>query len=60
MSAIYKPDEIKLLTAVLDRACLETGAHNRMDRAVLAMRILYAAGKGERDPERLLALTIAA
>jgi hypothetical protein len=60
MSAAYKPEEIKLFTAVLDCACEQTSAHNRIDRAIIAMRILYAAGKGERDPERLLARAIAA
>ncbi len=55
MSAIYRPDEIQLLASVLDRACAETYVRKRIDRAILAMRILNAAAMGERDPERLLA-----
>jgi hypothetical protein len=54
MSAFYQPKEIDLFASVLDRACAQKSVNEPVDKEILAMRILHAAEKGERDPERLL------
>jgi hypothetical protein len=54
MSAFYQPKEIDLLASVLDRACAEKPVIKEADKEAVAVRILYEAERGERDPDRLL------
>ncbi len=51
----FKPDEIKLMRSVLDEAAIILPKVERTSakKAKLASRILAAAAKGERDPNRL-------
>ncbi|QHO72493.1 hypothetical protein ACH79_07525 [Bradyrhizobium sp. CCBAU 051011] len=51
----FKPDEIKLMRSVLDEASIILPKAERTSamKAKLASRILAAAAKGERDPNRL-------
>ena len=51
----FKPDEIKLMRSVLDEAAIILPKAERTSamKAKLASRILAAAAKGERDPNRL-------
>jgi hypothetical protein len=51
----FKPDEIKLMRSVLDEAAIILPKADRTSamKAKLATRILAAAAKGERDPNRL-------
>jgi hypothetical protein len=51
----YQPDEIKLMRSVLDEAAIILPEAERTSamKAKLASRILAAAAKGERDPNKL-------
>jgi hypothetical protein len=51
----FKPDEIELMRSVLDEAAIILPKADRTSamKAKLATRILAAAAKGERDPNRL-------
>ena len=51
----FKPDEIKLMRSVLDEVAIILPKADRTSamKAKLATRILAAAAKGERDPNRL-------
>jgi hypothetical protein len=53
----FDQETIALLRATLDRAWASVPPSQRaaMNRSVLAERILKAAAKGERDPDRLRA-----
>ena len=53
----FDPKTIALLRTTLDRAWagLTLSEQAKTSRSVLAERILLAAAKGERDPERLCA-----
>jgi hypothetical protein len=53
--AVYDPETIKLLRAVLDEAwnSLVTEQQAQTSKCLLAERILGLAAKGERDPMRL-------
>jgi hypothetical protein len=58
VSAMYfDPDTIALLRATLDHAWASLPRHQQAvtSRSVLAERILRAAARGERDPDRLRA-----
>jgi hypothetical protein len=51
----YQPDEIKLMMSALDEAeiILPESERTSAMKAKLASRILAAAAKGERDPNKL-------
>jgi phenylpyruvate tautomerase PptA (4-oxalocrotonate tautomerase family) len=51
----YQPDEIKLMRSALDEAAITLPEAERTSamKAKLASRILAAAAKGERDPNKL-------
>jgi len=51
----FEPDEIKLMRSVLDEAAiiLPKGEQTPAMKLKLASRILEAAAKGERDPNKL-------
>jgi hypothetical protein len=51
----YQPDEIKVMRSALDEAAiiLPEAERTSVMKAKLASRILAAAAKGERDPNRL-------
>ena len=51
----YQPDEIKLMRSALDEAAITLPEAERTlaMKAKLASRILAAAAKGERDPNKL-------
>ena len=51
----YQPDEIKLMRSALDEAAITLPEVERTSamKAKLASRILAAAAKGERDPNKL-------
>jgi hypothetical protein len=51
----FQPDEIKLMRSVLDEASIILPKAERTSamKAKLASRILAAAAKGERDPNKL-------
>jgi hypothetical protein len=51
----FEPDEIKLMRSALDEAAIILPKAERTSaiKAKLASRILAAAAKGERDPNRL-------
>jgi hypothetical protein len=53
----FDPDTIALLRTTLDHAwaSLEPGQQVVTSRSILAERILRAAARGERDPDRLRA-----
>ena len=54
------PDTIALLRITLDRAWASLPESQRAvtSRSILAERILRAAAKGERDPDRLVARVV--
>jgi hypothetical protein len=54
MSASYKPEEIDLCASILDRACAHLTTHDQVTKELIGLRILHAAERGERDPQRLL------
>lgn len=51
----FRPDEIKLMRSVLDEAAVILPKAERTSamKVKLASRILAAAAKGERDPNKL-------
>jgi hypothetical protein len=51
----YQPDEIRLMRSALDEAAIILPEAERTSaiKAKLASRILAAAAKGERDPNKL-------
>jgi len=51
----FRPDEIKLMRSVLDEAAVTLPKAERTSamKVTLASRILAAAAKGERDPNKL-------
>jgi hypothetical protein len=51
----YQPDEIKLMRSALDEAAITLPEAERTSamKPKLASRILAAAAKGERDPNKL-------
>jgi hypothetical protein len=53
----FDPDTVALLRTTLDRAWASLPESQRLvtSRSLLAERILRAAGRGERDPDRLRA-----
>jgi hypothetical protein len=55
LKIILQPDEIKLLNSALDEAALILPKAERTSamKVKLASRILEAAAKGERDPNKL-------
>jgi len=59
-AAFFDPDTIALLRATLDRAWASLTPSQRAvtSPAILAERILKAAARGERDPDRLRAWAI--
>ena len=52
---IFRPDEIKLMRSALDEAAIILPKAERTSnmKVKLAARILAAAAKGERDPNKL-------
>jgi hypothetical protein len=56
----FDPDTISLLRTTLDRAWASLPASRQLviSRSLLAERILRAAARGERDPDRLCALAL--
>jgi hypothetical protein len=57
---VFDPETIALLRTTLDRAweSLPQSRKAGVSRSLLAERILKAAARGERDPERLRALAL--
>ena len=55
LGPVYQPDEIKLMRSVLDEAefILPKKERTAPMKVKLASRILAAAAKGERDPNKL-------
>jgi hypothetical protein len=55
LGAVYQPDEIKLMRSILDEAefILAKAERTSAMKVKLASRILAAAAKGERDPNKL-------
>jgi hypothetical protein len=56
----FDPDTVALLRTTLDHAwtSLKPGQQAATSRSILAERILRAAARGERDPDRLRALAV--
>jgi hypothetical protein len=56
----FDPDTISLLRTTLDRAWASLSASQQLmtSLSLLAERILRAAARGERDPDRLRALAL--
>ena len=54
---VYDPETVELLKSVLEDAwaCLLPEQKNSVSKTLLAERLLRAAARGERDPERLRA-----
>ena len=55
LGTVFQPDEIKLMRSALDEAALILPKAERTStvKVKLASRILAAAAKGERDPNKL-------
>lgn len=55
LGTVYQPDEIKLMKSALDEAeiILPRAERTPTMKVKLASRILAAAAKGERDPNKL-------
>jgi hypothetical protein len=55
IGSVFQPDEIKLLRSALDEAAIILPKAERTSaiKVKLASRILAAAAKGERDPNKL-------
>jgi hypothetical protein len=55
LGTVFQPDEIKLMRSALDEAALILPKAERTStvKVKLASRILAAAVKGERDPNKL-------
>ena len=55
LGPVFQPDEIALMRSVLDEAVviLPKAEQNSTMKLELATRILAAAAKGERDPNKL-------
>jgi hypothetical protein len=55
LGTAFQPDEIKLMRSALDEAAIMLPKAERTSttKAKLASRILAAAAKGERDPNKL-------
>lgn len=51
----YDHETTALLTSAFDAACaaLNLASGELVDRRIVALRIMTAAARGERDPERL-------
>jgi hypothetical protein len=45
----FDPTEIRLLVKVVDEACLQVSCADKLAKEMLAMRVIYLAGRGERD-----------
>ena len=54
MQDAFSPQDLNLLTRVVERACSEVGYCDETARATIAARVIYYAGRGERDFDRLL------
>jgi hypothetical protein len=57
----FDPDTVALLRTILDHAWADLPSAQRAvtSRSILAERILRAAARGERDPDRLRAHALA-
>ena len=55
LGTVFQPDEIKLMRSALDEAAIILPKAERTStmKVKLASRILAAAAKGERDPNKL-------
>ena len=55
LGTVFQPDEIKLMRSALDEAAiiLPKAERTSVMKVKLASRILAAAAKGERDPNKL-------
>jgi hypothetical protein len=55
IGAVFQPDEIRLMRSALDEAAIILPKAERTSamKVQMASRILAAAAKGERDPNRL-------
>ena len=55
LGTVFQPDEIKLMRSALDEAAIILPKAERTPtmKVKLASRILAAAAKGERDPNKL-------
>jgi len=55
LGTVFQPDEIKLMRSALDEAAIILPKTERTSamKVKLASRILAAAAKGERDPNKL-------
>ncbi len=60
LGTVFQPDEIKLMRSALDEAALILPKAERTStvKVKLASRILAAAVKGERDPNKLRIATL--
>ena len=55
LGTVFQPDEVKLMRSALDEAAIILPKAERTSamKVKLASRILAAAAKGERDPNKL-------
>jgi hypothetical protein len=55
IGTVFQPDEVKLMRSALDEAAniLPKAERTSARKVTLASRILAAAAKGERDPNKL-------
>jgi hypothetical protein len=58
--ASFNPEEMALCASVLDLACARIRTKDDITTELLGTRILHAAERGERDPDRLLEYALAA
>lgn len=57
---VFDAEATALLTWAFEKACaeLDQPASNSLVREIIAKRIVEIAGRGERDPDRLLKATL--
>jgi hypothetical protein len=58
MKCSFNPTEVDLLAKVVDKACRQVGCADEVAKEMLAMRVLYLAGRGERDFDALLSAAL--
>ena len=58
MKYSFDPTEMSLLAKVVDEACRKVGCADEAAKEMLATRVLYRAGRGERDFDALLSAAL--
>jgi hypothetical protein len=58
MQNSFNPDEISVLTKVIEEACLRLSWADDTERQMVALRVLDYAARGERDFETLLSVAL--